>query len=300
MMIAALAANVTPARFEPVEEPAVSHVLSCFSNSFGPLGVWVAAENLKATGLTHLELALRGHNFGGLIIPEEAVVTEKADDATARRFVEHLANHEAGVSGCNVGGANLLTDEGVTITCNRIRFAAKWFGVTICVTGAGQPKNDEEWAVIVKNLRTIGDTAADSGITLALETHKGPTQNASAMLKTLDDVSHPAIKLNFDTGNIAYYNEGVTPMAELKKVAPLVMNVHLKDNRGKLEDWYFPALGEGGAVDFAEIRETLDSVGYMGAYTVELEGIGGEPEPGLEERIGRLRKSCEHLKKCGY
>ncbi len=278
----------------------MSHTLSCFSNSFGPLGVWVAAENLKKTGLTHLELALRGHNLGGLVIPEEVVVTEKADDATARRFVEHLAKHEAGVSGCNVGGANILTDEGVTITCNRLRFAAKWFGVSICVTGAGQPKTDEEWSVIAANLHKIGQVAADCGITLALETHKGPTQNAAAMLKTLEDVNHPAVKLNFDTGNIAYYNEGMTPMGELKKVAPLVVNVHVKDNRGRLEDWYFPALGEGGGVDFTEIRETLDSVGYSGAYTVELEGIGGETEPGLEERIHRLRKSFDHLKSCGY
>jgi len=278
----------------------MSRILSCFSNSFGPLGVWTAAETLKSTGLTHLELALRGHNFGGLIIPEESVVTEKADDATARRFVEHLAANNALVSGCNVGGANLLTDEGVEITCNRIRFSAKWFGVSICVTGAGQPKNDEEWAVICRNFQKIGNTAADCGITLALETHKGPTQNAAAMLQTLESINHPSVRLNFDTGNIAYYNVGLTPMEELRKVAPLVVNVHVKDNRGGLEDWYFPALGEGGAVDFVQIRETLDAQNYQGAYTVELEGIGGETEPGLEERLNRLRKSYEHLKKCGY
>lgn len=278
----------------------MSHILSCFSNSYGPLGVWVAAENLRATGLTHLELALRGHNFGGLVIPEEVVVTEKADDTTAQRFLEHLAKHEVGVSGCNVGGANLLTEEGLNITCNRIRFAARWFGVNICVTGAGQPKDDDEWQVICANLRTIGQTAADCGITLALETHKGPTQNAQAMLKTIESINHPAVRLNFDTGNIAYYNEGVTPMQELRKVASLVVNVHAKDNRGKPEDWYFPALGEGGAVDFTEIREILDAQGYKGAYTVELEGIGGEPEPGLLERQNRLKKSYEHLKKCGY
>jgi inosose dehydratase len=278
----------------------MARILSCFSNSYGPLGVWVAAEHLRATGLTHLELALRGHNFGGLIIPEEVVVTEKADDDTARRFVDHLTQHKVGVSGCNVGGANLLTEEGLTITCNRLKFAAKWFGVSICVTGAGQPKNDEEWAVIRNHLRIIGQTAADCGITLALETHKGPTQNAEAMLRTIESVDHPAVRLNFDTGNIAYYNEGVTPMDELRKVAPLVVNVHAKDNRGRLEDWYFPALGEGGAVDFVVIREILDAQGYSGPYTVELEGIGGEPEPGLEERQNRLRKSAEHLKKCGY
>jgi inosose dehydratase len=135
---------------------------------------------------------------------------------------------------------------------------------------------------------------------VALETHKGPTQNAAAMLDLMNDVDHPGIRLNFDTGNIAYYNEGVDPADELEKVAPLVRNVHVKDNRGRFEDWYFPAVGDGGAVDFRRIREILDRVDYYGAYTIEIEGIAGEPEPGLEGRVERVRRSVEHLRKCGY
>ena len=118
--------------------------------------------------------------------------------------------------------------------------------------------------------------------------------------RLLQDVDHPHILLNFDTGNIAYYNQGVDPVSELEKVAGFVRNVHLKDNRGQFEDWYFPALGEGGAVDFKRIRETLDAVGYNGAYTIEIEGIKGEPEPGLEGRQARIKKSVDHLKACGY
>ena len=86
----------------------------------------------------------------------------------------------------------------------------------------------------------------------------------------------------------------------MERVAPLVRNVHLKDNRGGFEDWYFPPLGEGGAVDFRRVREILDAVGFGGPYTIELEGIGGEPEPGLEARQERVRKSVEQLRVCGY
>lgn len=278
----------------------MARILSCFSNSYGPAGVWPAVEHIREAGINHLELALRGHDFGGLVIPESAVVTEKADDATARSFVEHLAKHGVEASGCNVGGADLRTEDGVALTERRIRFAARWFGVLICVSGAGQPANAEERRLIVGGLRRLGDVAASVDVTLALETHKGPTQNAEAMLALMAEVDHPHVRLNFDTGNIAYYNEGVDPCDELEKVKHLVRNVHLKDNRGGLEDWYFPAVGDGGAVNFTRVREILDGVGFQGPYTIEIEGIGGESEPGLEERQNRIARSVTHLRRCGY
>ena len=80
----------------------------------------------------------------------------------------------------------------------------------------------------------------------------------------------------------------------------LVRNVHLKDNRGGFEDWYFPAVGDGGSVDFARVRQILDGVGFAGPYTIEIEGIGGEPEPGLEARQERIARSVAHLRACGY
>lgn len=278
----------------------MKRIVSCFTNSYGPAGVRAAVERIRLAGLDHLELALRGHDFGGLVIPESAVITEKADDATVESFRELLGQHGVGISGCNVGGADIRTVEGVELTERRIRFASRWFGVGVCVTGAGQPADASERAVVVKHLRRLGETAAGCGITLALETHKGPTQNASAMLALMDEVDHPNVRLNFDTGNIAYYNRGADPCDELERVKHLVRNVHVKDNRGGFEDWYFPALGEAGGVDFVRVREILDGVGFAGPYTIEIEGIGGEPEPGLEARHDRVSRSVAHLRACGF
>jgi L-ribulose-5-phosphate 3-epimerase len=278
----------------------MKRILSCFTNCYGAEGVWIAAEWIREAGLDHLELAMRGHNFGGLIIPERAVITEKADDLDAQAFCDHLARHRVTVSGCNVGGADIRTTEGVELTERRIRFAARWFGVNVCVSGAGQPQSALERSLIVENLRKLGDAAESCGVTLALETHKGPTQNASAMRSLMNDVDHAHVRLNFDTGNIAYYNEGFDACAELDKVKEYVRNVHLKDNRGGFEDWYFPAVGQGGAVDFTRIRKILDGVGFLGPYAIEIEGIGGEPEPGLRGRHERISQSAAHLRSCGY
>jgi inosose dehydratase len=278
----------------------MKRIISCFTNSYGPAGVWAAVERIREAGIDHLELALRAHNFGGLVIPESAVITESAADDHVQAFRDHLAAHQVRISGCNVGGADIRTAEGVDLTERRIRFAARWFGVSACVTGAGQPTNDDERTAIVSHLRRLGDTARDNGVTLALETHKGPTQNAVAMLALMTEVDHPHVRLNFDTGNIAYYNRGFDACDELEKVKHLVRNVHIKDNRGQYEDWYFPAVGDGGAVDFERVRRILDAANFTGSYTIEIEGIGGEAEPGLDERQTRIARSVRHLRGCGY
>ncbi len=278
----------------------MKRVVSCFSNCFGADGVRVAVERLNATGLDHLELALRGHNFGGLVIPESAVITEKATDAEAQAFLDLLGKTGVKISGCNVGGANILTPDGLDLTLRRIRFAKRWFDVSVVVSGAGQPSNDAERATMIQSIRTIGELAGQLNLTVALETHKGPTQNAAAMLALMSEVDHPHVRLNFDTGNIGYYNKGVDPVTELAKVKHLVRNVHVKDSRGGFEDWYFPAVGDGGSVNFKRVREILDDVGFLGPYTIEIEGIQGEPEPGLEGRVDRVTRSAKHLKTCGY
>jgi L-ribulose-5-phosphate 3-epimerase len=278
----------------------MTRILSCYTNCYGPAGVWTAAERIGETGITYLELALRGHNMGGLVIPESVVVTERADDLTAARFRDHLAAHGVKASGCNVGGADIRTTEGIELTERRIRFAARWFGAKVCVSGAGQPADLEERRRTIAHLGRLGECAAECGLTLALETHKGPTQNARAMLELMSDVDHPSVRINFDTGNIGYYNSGLDPCDELEGVSHLVANVHLKDSRGGFEDWYFPALGEGGAVDFVRVRQILDDAGFSGPYTIEIEGIGGEPEPGLEERHKRIARSVAHLRACGF
>src|SRR5437764_10575494 len=113
----------------------MKRLISCYTNAYGAAGVRAAAEQIRAAGIDHLELAMKGHNLGGLIIPESAVITETADDATAREFCDRLQRLGVGVSGCNVGGADLRTTEGVELTERRIRFARRWFGVAVVVSG---------------------------------------------------------------------------------------------------------------------------------------------------------------------
>ena len=79
-----------------------------------------------------------------------------------------------------------------------------------------------------------------------------------------------------------------------------VRHVHLKDTNGRYHDWHFPALGAGGAVDFAGLKHILDEVNYAGPYSLEIEGIAGEPELSLADYQTRIADSLAHLKRCGF
>jgi inosose dehydratase len=76
--------------------------------------------------------------------------------------------------------------------------------------------------------------------------------------------------------------------------------MHLKDSHGEFHDWYFPALGHGGAVDFVRVLELMDVCGFSGPYSLEIEGIEGESELTLEAIQQRIVDSMSHLKMCGY
>ena len=170
----------------------------------------------------------------------------------------------------------------------------------LVVSDAGDAANDDERLRICANLRRIGDYAAKLGITVCFETHRGLCVNHREMLAVMADLAHPSLRLNFDTGNILYYNEHVCGEVALAKVCHLVKHVHLKDSSGKFADWNFPALGRGGGVDFLRAYQLLRDCGFRGPYSIEIEGIADEPALSLAEYQQRVVESVEHLRTLGY
>jgi sugar phosphate isomerase/epimerase len=158
---------------------------------------------------------------------------------------------------------------------------------------AGDLPLDQAYA----RLRTAGDVAARHGITLVLETHPDLVTNAEVALATMHGVDHPNVRINFDTANVYYYNRDVDAVAELRRIAPYVASVHLKDTDGGYEHWHFPALGEG-IVDFPGIFDVLDASGFDGPCTLEIEGIEGEEKtPALV--CERMARSAAYLRELG-
>jgi sugar phosphate isomerase/epimerase len=146
-----------------------------------------------------------------------------------------------------------------------------------------------------ERLRQVGEIAKRHGVIVVLETHPDLGTNAGVHRETMRRVDHPNVRVNFDTGNITYYNEGADVVAELKKIIDYVGTVELKDHGGQPKTWDFPALGQG-KIDFAGVLDVLKTHGYTGPITIEVEGIEGKPwnedqtKQAIADSVAYLRK----------
>jgi len=276
----------------------MSNLVSCLSNSYGRFGARGAIENLRAAGLEHLELPIRTASVPSMF-GDEPLLTQESTADDLRRLDELLAVHGVTVSSCNVTSGNPLERKVVEITKRKLDLAAH-FGVRTVVGGAGDAHDDGALESLYRHLAEIGDHARGLGIVYCCETHPGVCMHHSGMLRTMRELDHPHVRLNFDTGNILYYNENANVEISLAKVCHLVRHVHLKDSQGMPGEWYFPALGCGGAVDFVRVLQLLRDCGFSGPYSLEIEGIDGEGELPLEDYQQRVAESVEYLRDCGY
>jgi sugar phosphate isomerase/epimerase len=120
-------------------------------------------------------------------------------------------------------------------------------------------------------VRRICDRAARHGQTFALETGQEP---ARVLLRFIEDVGRPNLRINFDPANMILYGAG-DPIEALRLLGPLVASVHCKDG-----DWpprETPGalgrerpLGEG-SVGIERYVRTLQEIGFRGPLNVERE-----------------------------
>jgi len=171
--------------------------------------------------------------------------------------------------------------------------ACNELGAKICFLSAKAGDVDRE--VIWGRLRSMGDLAAKLGVTVALETHPDLAMNGDQALATMRAVNHPNVRINFDTANVYFYNQGVTAVRELQKIADYVASVHLKDTTGGYQEWNFPTLGTG-VVDFPQIVGILNYRGFRGPFTMELEGTKGVVRSEAEQ-LAYIADSVAYLKR---
>lgn len=140
---------------------------------------------------------------------------------------------------------------------------------------------------VYARLRRAGDEARKHGVTLVLETHPEFGTNGDVHVETMRQIDHPNVRVNFDTGNITYYNRDTTAVAELEKAIAYVATVEIKDHNGEFETWNFPAFGKG-AVDIPGVMRVLRRHGYRGPITIEIEGVKG-----TERNAGQVKQDIE-------
>jgi sugar phosphate isomerase/epimerase len=147
-------------------------------------------------------------------------------------------------------------------------------------------RHDAPKETIYEHLRQAGEVARQHDVIISLETHPDLGTNGEVHLETMKQINHPNVRVNFDTGNISYYNKGADACAELEKIVDYVATVELKDHDGAFETWHFPPVGQG-IIDFPGVLKILEKHGYKGPITLEFEGVKGEEldETGTKKAI---------------
>lgn len=278
--------------------PRRAPIIACLTSCYGRFGAEAAIHKVRDAGLACIELPIRTAGFASRA-GDPPLLTDEATPAEVERVRQLLAKDEVAVASVNAISGNPLQPQVVRIIRRKLEIAAA-LGVQKVVIDAGSHETDDERMTLLTHLTEIAEQAHRLGQTVCCETHRGVCQDHRSMLDLMKAVEHPALRLNFDTANILYYNENVFGEVALGKVCQYVKAVHLKDSMGRFGQWYFPALGEGGAVDFVRVLEIMRGVRFPGPYTIEIGGIEGEGELTLDQYHDRVKRSVKYLKSLGY
>ncbi len=245
--------------------------LACRLASYGKFqdGAW---EHLPAIGVHHVFLS----------VPEPEQV-----ESVRRQLQAH------GLTPLVLRGQADLGDAGSVETLAGQLAVCEQMGVHFMFLSPRHTGASKELAY--QRLRQVGEIARRHHVTVVLETHPDLGTNADVQLETMKQVDHPNIRVNFDTGNITFYNQGTDAVSELKKIIGYVATVELKDHDGRPGSWTFPALGQG-KVDLAGVLGVLEAHHYAGPITIEVEGIEGQPWDQAQTRQA-IADSVAHLRR---
>jgi hexulose-6-phosphate isomerase len=139
--------------------------------------------------------------------------------------------------------------------------------------------NDSDDVLFVLN--EVLSQAARCGVELHLEMELDPGKFRAL----LDEIKHPLIKVNYDSGNSG--SLGYSPVEEFAAYGDRIGSFHIKDR----------VLGGGtvplgtGNVDFASLRRALIDIDYQGDFVMQVaRGTPGDELAWLKHAAGAARK----------
>jgi len=159
---------------------------------------------------------------------------------------------------------------------------ARLLGVRLVTFHAGflpHDRRDPERAKLILRLREVVDLFARQEVEIALETGQ---EEAATLVAVLDELERPAAGVNFDPANMILYAMG-DPIAALRKLAPRVRQVHVKDARRTTtpNQWGQEVPAGTGDVDWARFFAAMDETGLRSDLMIEREAG--------DDRVGDIR-----------
>lgn len=137
--------------------------------------------------------------------------------------------------------------------------------------------DDDGFGWVIDSIGKLIPKAAACGVTLGLENHWGLGLTPEGVLRVVDAINSPWLKVTLDTGNFLE-----DPYERLARLAPHTVLVQAKTYYGG-GTWYTLDL------DYARIAKIMDDAGYRGYVSLEYEGKE-ELEPAIAKSLALLRR----------
>ena len=255
-----------------------------------------AVEHAARLGYEYLEpCLLNGRDF----LAEAEYYHFRSMDEDPLEVREQLA--AAGLKPSAVSGHSPLMRPDISVDYIRkaIRYASDLGAPVVCTDEGIQPKwmsEAQAWEIMRYSLTMISQTAERYGIYVAIEPHGVYTTKVEGLVRIMELVPSPWIRINFDTGNS--FLAGSDPVHDLEQVADRVVHVHAKDIsfemaeeiRGRVTGTPVGCACGDGAVDWTAVCRVLHRAGYHGVLSVECGTV-----PQAERSIAHLRQVLASL-----
>lgn len=185
--------------------------------------------------------------------------------------------------------SDLSTPEGVSYLEKALDLA-RVLGARVVNTGTIEEENKK--GILISNLQVLASEAAKRGVKIGLEIHGDFLKDGRAACELMEELNHPAVGINYDTGNVIFYG-GVRPEEDVENCLPWIVHFHLKDKRGGYKVWDFPPLGEGD-IDFGKIFALAREENIEVPWSVEIE-FDGKFQHSREFVDQAVKKSFDYL-----
>lgn len=123
-------------------------------------------------------------------------------------------------------------DKGLEVLRQRIQQAAAANVPQVLTFGHTRGGNRAVW---IERFKALAPLCADSNVLLVVKQHGGETGTGQACAEITREVNHPAIKVNYDAGNVMDYLN-LDPLADIGKCADEVRSFCIKDHRNFPKD----------------------------------------------------------------
>jgi len=203
------------------------------------------------------------------------------DPELQKRFVDARQEHEMEIASLAMGVLNNIpykNDPRAERWVPQAIDVAEAMGVNVILLaffGNGDLMNDSQGTdAVVRRLKQVAPRAEKAGVTLGIESWL----SAEKHVDIIERVGSPAIKVYYDVGNSN--KAGYDIYSEIRRLGKLICEFHAKD----YDDLY----GKG-SIDFEQVREAMDDIGYRGWFVME----GTKMPLGVEESC---RYDAEYLR----